>query len=127
MIVCSSLLYIENKNILLIKRKGNEKYYFPGGKPEANESLSDAVIRECKEELNIDLDEVKYLFKVVDTAYPQDDLVELNLFTTRKLDITSLTPYAEIEEVKMIPLTNFSLMAPAVITTIKKFMKDTIL
>ena len=122
MIVCSSLIYIENESVLLIKRKGNEKYYFPGGKPEPDESLVDAVTRECKEELNINLNNVKYQFKVIDIAYPQDDIVELNLFSTHKLDVESLSPHAEIEEVKMIKLSDYSVMAPAVITAIKKLI-----
>ncbi|WP_027701832.1 NUDIX domain-containing protein [Metaclostridioides mangenotii] len=123
MIICSSLMYIEDNSILLIKRKGNEKYYFPGGKPESNENLSEAVIRECKEELDINLDKVDYLFQVIDHAYPQDELVELNLFSTTELDTKSLIPHAEIEDVKMIPLSNYSIMAPAVITAIKKYLQ----
>jgi 8-oxo-dGTP pyrophosphatase MutT (NUDIX family) len=123
MIICASLMYVENNSVLLIKRKGNEKYYFPGGKPEPNETLSEAVIRECKEELDINLDNVDYLLQVIDHAYPQDELVELNLFSTTKLDTKSLIPHAEIEDVKMIPLSNYSIMAPAVITAIKKYIE----
>lgn len=47
------------KQILLAKRHAHlhqgGKWEFPGGKVEANESVSDALIRELKEEVNLDV------------------------------------------------------------------------
>lgn len=37
------------------------KYEFPGGKIEQNETPEDALIREAKEELNINIEVIKYL------------------------------------------------------------------
>ncbi|MED1864061.1 NUDIX domain-containing protein [Fictibacillus nanhaiensis] len=48
-------LIIHDQHVLTIK-KGNEyeaKYVIPGGGQDFNESLSDAVIRECLEELGV--------------------------------------------------------------------------
>lgn len=39
----------------MCRTKGKELYYLPGGKIEAGEDEVAAIIRECKEELNIDL------------------------------------------------------------------------
>ena len=52
---------IKNNKILLPKRsktlkKMPDKYEFPGGKVENNESLKEALIRELKEELSINVD-----------------------------------------------------------------------
>lgn len=51
-------LIIHNLHVLTIK-KGNEdeaKYVIPGGGQEFNETLSDAVIRECLEELGVQIE-----------------------------------------------------------------------
>lgn len=58
--VVGAVLIKKNK-ILLPKRskslkKMPDKYEFPGGKVENNESLKEALIRELKEELSIDVD-----------------------------------------------------------------------
>lgn len=47
---------INNKNeVLLIKRKGKDKWETPGGKLEAGESFKECLIREIKEETNVDI------------------------------------------------------------------------
>ena len=53
-------LLLENKNkILLMKRKNtgyeDGKYSLPGGHVEANEEIRNALVREAKEELGIDI------------------------------------------------------------------------
>ena len=46
---------IKDKKVLMCRSRGNEHYYCPGGKLEAGESYEQAMIRECKEEIDIDL------------------------------------------------------------------------
>jgi len=48
-------IYIKDKKILSTLTKGNDAYYIPGGKKENNETDEEALIREVKEELSIDL------------------------------------------------------------------------
>lgn len=59
-VVCADILLMNNDKILLMKRKntGNDDGYYelPGGHLEANEDIFDAMIREAKEELLIDID-----------------------------------------------------------------------
>ena len=55
---------VENDKILCAQRgygKQKGKWEFPGGKVEKNESPEDALKREIKEELNIDISVQKYL------------------------------------------------------------------
>jgi 8-oxo-dGTP pyrophosphatase MutT (NUDIX family) len=47
---------IQDKKILSTKSFGKDKYYIPGGKREANETDSQTLLREIKEELTVDLD-----------------------------------------------------------------------
>ena len=44
-----------NDKVLTVRKRGTEKFMFPGGKPELGESALDTAIREVKEEIGIGL------------------------------------------------------------------------
>jgi 8-oxo-dGTP diphosphatase len=46
---------LKNKTILVTKTFGKDKYYIPGGKREQGETDEQALCREIKEELTVDL------------------------------------------------------------------------
>lgn len=48
-------IFIENNKLLCAKSKGKEAFYIPGGKRDAGETDQQALIREIKEELSVDL------------------------------------------------------------------------
>lgn len=50
-----ALIEIKDKKILVSLSKGKDTWYIPGGKRETSESDQQALIREIKEELSIDL------------------------------------------------------------------------
>jgi len=54
----SRVVIIENNHVLLVKHVENNKsaWIFPGGRVEVGESVSNAAIRECKEETGYDVD-----------------------------------------------------------------------
>jgi len=56
-------IYTEDGKILSTLSKGKNTFYIPGGKREGNESDYETLVREIKEELNVDivLDTVEYL------------------------------------------------------------------
>ena len=55
-------IYLKDGKILSTLSKGKDTYYIPGGKREGNETDEETLIRECKEELDIDIkrDTIKY-------------------------------------------------------------------
>ncbi len=57
-----AFIYLKNGKILSTLSKGKDTYYIPGGKREGNETDEETLIRECKEELTIDIkkDTIKY-------------------------------------------------------------------
>jgi len=57
-------LYIENKQILLVKHRkdGQEYYLLPGGGQNSGESMTRALEREWQEELNVEIITGNYLF-----------------------------------------------------------------
>lgn len=63
------ILFNQNDEVLLLKRKstgfGEGLYGFIGGHVEQNEQVIDAAIREVKEEIGIDINRKKLIFKSV--------------------------------------------------------------
>lgn len=55
-------IYIKDKKVLCTLSKGKETYYSPGGKREQGETDEEALIREVKEELSVDIkkDTIQY-------------------------------------------------------------------
>ncbi len=53
---------LRDRKILETKNKGKDTWYIPGGKREADESDVQALIREIKEELNVDIDPETIIF-----------------------------------------------------------------
>ncbi|MFI4957351.1 MAG: NUDIX domain-containing protein [Gammaproteobacteria bacterium] len=48
-------VYVKNKQLLGARSKNKDLYYIPGGKRDPGESDQEALIREIKEELSVDL------------------------------------------------------------------------
>ncbi len=57
-----ALLYLKDGKILSTLSKGKDTYYIPGGKREPGETDEETLVRECREELSIDInkDTIKY-------------------------------------------------------------------
>lgn len=51
----AAVAIINDRNVLMLKRKDNKKWTLPGGTLELDESLSDCAIREIKEECGLDV------------------------------------------------------------------------
>lgn len=56
-------IHTKNGKILQTLSRGKSTYYIPGGKREGDESDHETLVREIKEELNVDIvsDTIKYL------------------------------------------------------------------
>ncbi|WP_251943509.1 MULTISPECIES: GNAT family N-acetyltransferase [Staphylococcus] len=119
MIKCVCLIVEQNDQLLLVQARNRQKYYFPGGKIDKGESYIQALQREVKEELQLDLPKTSfhYIGTVVGPAYPQKDtLTELNCFkTTETIDWSKVEPAEEITDLKWVNKADEQLIAPAVL------------
>jgi 8-oxo-dGTP diphosphatase len=92
---------LQNKRILSTKSFGKDKYYIPGGKREAGESDKEALTREIKEELSVDLidESIQYVgtFEAQAHGHPEGVNVKMTCYTATY--IGEIKNAAEIEEI----------------------------
>lgn len=55
-VVSAAIIRDATGRILLVRKRGTQRFMMPGGKPETGESPLDTVVREIAEEVGIDLD-----------------------------------------------------------------------
>ena len=80
-----AFLFIKDRKILVTLSKGKDTWYLPGGKREKGETDKHTLIREIKEELNIDIipKTIKYYgtFKAQAHGKPLGVLVQMTCYT----------------------------------------------
>lgn len=78
-------IYIKDRKILSTRSKGKDAWYIPGGKRDQGETDQQALIREVKEELSVDLvpETIKYLntFKAQAHGKPEGVFVQMTCYT----------------------------------------------
>src|SRR3989344_4689214 len=94
-------IHIKDKKILSTRSRGKDTYYIPGGKRDGQETDQEALIREIKEELTVDI--IPETIKSVGTFEAQahgkpEGLVVRIIFYSADL-AGKINPAAEIEEV----------------------------
>lgn len=93
-------IYIQSKRILSTRSQGKDTYYIPGGKREAGETDQQALRREIKEELDIDLLEetIQFFgqFEAQAHGKPQGTLVRMSCYTAEFTG--TIRAASEIEE-----------------------------
>lgn len=95
----------EQNQILIAKRPAHKalplKWEFPGGKVEQNESFESCIVREIKEELNLDIIPLDYIGK---ESYQYDYArITLHLYTGKIISDTTpkLNEHVEIKWVNV--------------------------
>ena len=90
--VVAAIIFYQNKLLITRRQKsGNQdlslKYEFPGGKVKKNERLKEALRRELKEELDLDL-EIEDFKKFFSNNFKYSNtLVKLSFFTCKIKDL----------------------------------------
>lgn len=94
-------IYIKDRKILTTLSRGKDTWYIPGGKREAGESDEEALIREVKEELTVDLkpETIKHFgtFEAQAHSHPKGTMVRMTCYIAEFEGV--LQPSSEIEKI----------------------------
>jgi 8-oxo-dGTP diphosphatase len=95
-------ILINDRSILSTRSYGKDKYYIPGGKRELGETDVQALCREIKEELSVELniETLQFLgeFQAQAHGHPVGTIVKMTCYMAEY--IGDLKPDSEIEEIK---------------------------
>ena len=96
-----AFIFVKDRKVLSTLSKGKNAFYIPGGKREQGESDEQALIREIKEELSVDLvpKSIKFYGTFIAQAHgkPKGVMVKMTCYTADFKG--SLKPAAEIEKI----------------------------
>ena len=98
MITVVGLVHVEAGRLLVVRSRNKKAFYLPGGKIEPGETPADAVRREVREELGIELERPEVLKRYVAPAYGEGEgaMVDMTCFTASLLGTPR--PTSEIAE-----------------------------
>ena len=125
--IIDKLAWIEMKNhsILSTKSYGKDKYYIPGGKREPGESDEEALCREIKEELSVELHphtlQLIGVFKAQAHGHPEGTLVQMTCYMAAYTG--TLKAAAEIDAIVWLHYSDKDKIAPVDIL-IFDFLKE---
>lgn len=121
-----AFLYLKDGKILSTLSKGKDTYYIPGGKREGNETDVETLIRECKEELTIDIlkNTIKYYGTFEAQAHGYDKGVIVRMTCYQAKFFGELIPNSEIEEIKWLDYSNLNVKISPVDHLIYKDLYD---
>lgn len=99
-----ALIDVQNRKVLSTLTKGKDTWYIPGGKREGKETDMQALIREIKEELSVDIipSSIKLFgtFEAQAHGKPEGTVVRMACYTASFTG--ALNPSSEVQEFKYV-------------------------
>ncbi len=94
-----AFMYLKDKKVLETLSYGKDTWYIPGGKREGNETDIEALMREVKEELSVDLllETIRHYgtFEAQAHGKPEDTVVRMTCYSADFMG--ELQPTSEVE------------------------------
>ena len=112
---------IRDGKLLAVRSKGKALFYLPGGKREVGESDEQALMREIKEELSVDLEpsSIEYMNTFTAQADGKAEGVSVKLTCYFANYSGELQPDAEIEQLEFVDMNNESVCSLAALVAMR--------
>ncbi|MFJ4219916.1 NUDIX domain-containing protein [Curtobacterium luteum] len=125
----SALLLVRDRRVLMVRARGRDVLYLPGGKAETHETDVEAALREALEETGLRLTEqdVEPFGTVLEPAHGQapGTMVAMALFLVRPggtLDSATPVASAEVDEVEWVTSADAGRCPPAGVETLRRLV-----
>jgi 8-oxo-dGTP pyrophosphatase MutT (NUDIX family) len=113
-------LYVRDGRLLAVRTRGRDRFYLPGGKPEPGETDEQALVREVREELGVELLDPRPAFTVEAPAHGLAVETELTMRCFTASVLGEPRPGREIEELAWLRIPVDVRAAPAVHTVLAR-------
>lgn len=109
-----AFIELKDRKVLETKSRGKDTWYIPGGKRDAGESDEQALIREVKEELNVDIDPATIVhygtFEAQAHGKPEGTMIRMACYQAKYSG--ELKPSAEVEFMDWFDYSKIELTSP---------------
>jgi 8-oxo-dGTP diphosphatase len=120
----AAVVLLRDRRMLMVTARGREVLYLPGGKVDPGETTAEALVRECLEEIAVELDEpsIRELFTVTTQAHGEPDgrLVAMTLFAATTADEPDAS--SEVDAVHWVTSADAYRCPPAGIETLARLV-----
>lgn len=121
-----AFIYLKDGKILSTLSKGKDTYYIPGGKRETDETDEETLIRECKEELSIEIkrNSIKYYGTFEAQAHGKAEGIMVKMTCYMAEFEGELHADSEIQEIRWLDYSNLNVKISPVDELIFKDLYD---
>jgi len=117
-------VHVRDGRLLAVRSRGMDRFYLPGGKPEPGECNEQALVREVREELGLDLSQVRPAFTVRAPAHGLACDTDLTMHCFFAVAVGEPCAAGEVEELVWLDPNDQSQAAPAVRIVLDQIAKS---
>ena len=118
----AAVVLLRGRRVLMVTARARDVLYLPGGKIDDGETAAEALVRECREEIAVELDgaSIRSLFRVTVQAHgePEGRMVAMELFGASTPD--EPTASAEVDSVHWVTSADAGRCPPAGVETLAR-------
>ena len=114
MIIAAAWVEVRGRRVLVVRARGSDAFYLPGGKPEPGETFAEAAAREVEEEVGLHVEGLTPFTEIVAPAHNRPPGTEVRLVCFTGPAEGEPVPKNEIAELDWFTSADSGRCAPAI-------------